>query len=178
MKREDLNFEPFYYVEPPIGINDEVGAAAEYLFKYFEEKKEVELFLKECSLDDFIWVIINLFKHKYARGSLLGAIISETIQEERRPDGVLYFDKFYFREDLDNPKYKFNQEDHFEYLEFDIVNPFPQINAAVEEALSGKQYTKEGDRYILTSDSGIEYIEATPNHFKLKANMSKSKRFH
>lgn len=177
MKREELNLEPFYYVEP-MRIIDDPDESLEFIFKYDKEKTEIENFLKDCNLNDFIWVIITTFREKYASGSLLGAQISDTIQEEKSMNGTLYSDKFNHRKDLDNPKYKFNKDDHFEYLEFEIVPPFMAINNAVEEALNGKSYSKNGNQYILNSDSGIEYIEATPTFFKLKANMNKSKRFH
>lgn len=51
--------------------------------KYDKEKTEIELFLKSCNLKDFIHIIITIFKDKYANGSLLGALISETIKKEK-----------------------------------------------------------------------------------------------
>lgn len=177
MKREDLDFEPFYYVEPMRIIDDPDESIKEF-FKYDQEKTEVKNFLKDCTLNDFIWVVIHIFKNEFADGALLSSFISAIIQKEKQSDGMLYFGKFYHRKDLKNHKCKFNQDDHFEYLEFEIVSPFSQINSAIEDALSGKNYSRSGDKYILTADSGIEYIEATPTFFKLKANMKKSKRFH
>ncbi|WP_144281423.1 hypothetical protein [Chryseobacterium echinoideorum] len=177
MKREKLNFEPFYYVEPMRIIDDPMESFKE-LMKFDEEKTEIENYLKHCTLKDFIWVIVAIFKNEYADGALLSSFISKTITKEKKTDGVLYFKETQYRKDLKSLKFKYNIEDHFEYLEFEFVNPFAQITNTVEEYLIGKNYSKNGDKYTVNSDSGIEYIEATPTFFKLKANMKKSKRFH
>lgn len=177
MKRESLDLEVFYYVEAMKIIDDPIESINE-LMKYDKEKTEIELFLKSCSLKDFIRVIITIFKDKYANGSLLGALISETIKKEKKSDGVLYTKKFEYRQELKSLKFKYNRNDHFEYLEFNITTPFTQIDQIIEESLMGKNHSKNGDKYILNSGSGIEYIEATPSFFKLGANMKISKKFH
>lgn len=177
MKKENLNFEAFYHVEPMKIIDDPIESINE-LMKYEKEKAEVELFLKGCDLKDFIEIIITIFKDKYANGALLGSLISETIQKEKKSDGVLYVKEFQSRKDLESLKFKYNENDHFESMEFGIVRPFTQIDDIVEKSLMGKHYSKNGDRCIVHSDSGIEYIEATSDFFKLGANMKISKRFH
>ncbi len=177
MKREELNLEPFYYVEP-MRIIDDPDESIEAFFKYDKENTEIENFLKDCALKDFIWIIIATFKNNFANGALLSSMISKTLQRQVVSNGTLFIKELSYRNDLKSLRFKYNKDDHFEYLEFEIVTPFMAINNAVEEALNGKSYSKNGNQYILNSDSGIEYIEATPTFFKLKANMNKSKRFH
>ncbi|MFZ4930620.1 hypothetical protein [Chryseobacterium sp. Mn2064] len=177
MKRESLDFEVFYYVEPMKIIDDPIESINE-LMKYDNEKTEIEVFLKSCSLKDFISLIISIFKDKYANGSLLSALISHTIQKQKKSEGILYTKTFLYRSDLKSLKFKYNRNDHFEYIEFNMITPFTQINQTIEESLAGKNYSKNGDKYILHSSSGIEYLEATPTFFKLGANMKISKKFH
>ncbi|MCS4304502.1 hypothetical protein DRF65_02090 [Chryseobacterium pennae] len=177
MKIENLDFGAFYYVEAMKMIDDPIESVNEFM-KFEKEKTEIELFLKDCSLKDFIGVIITIFKDKYANGALLGALISETIQKEKQLNEILYVKKFQYRDDLKSLKFRYNEDDHFESLEFDIIIPFTQISHIIEESLMEKKYSKNGDKYILDSDSGMEYIEATPTFFKLGANMKVSKKFH
>lgn len=177
MKRENLNFEPFYYVEPMRIIDDPIESINEFM-KYDKEKNDIKLFLKDCSVKDFIWAIITIFRDKFADGALLGSFISNTSQKQPVLNEALYIKKPSYRHDLKNFKFKYNSDDHFEYLEFELVNPLTQITNIVEESLTGKNYSKNVNKYLLISDSGIDYIEVTPYSFKLSANMEKSKKFH
>ncbi|MGH1519956.1 hypothetical protein [Chryseobacterium sp. JK1] len=177
MNKESLNFEPFYEVEPMRIIDDPVQSFNE-LMKYDKEKTEIEMFLKDCSIKDLIWVIITLFKDKYANASLLGALVSTAGQKEEKADGVLFHKKFQYRNDLTSLQFKYDKNDHFEYLEFEIIEQFENIHSIIEEALSGKTYVKKANSYILNSNSGIEYIEATSTFFRLNANMKMSQKFH
>ncbi|WP_300687864.1 hypothetical protein [Chryseobacterium sp.] len=47
------------------------------------------------------------------------------------------------------------------------MSPFTQIDDLVEKSLMGKHYSKNGDKYVVNSDSGIEYIEATSDFVKV-----------
>lgn len=177
MKKENLDLSPFYYVDSMKIIDDPIESFGE-LMKYDKEKTEVELFLKDCPLKDFLWVIINLFKNQYANGALLSALIAETLQKEKIEDGNLYRKRSLYRNDVKAFQVKYNTEDHFEYVAFEISDLWDNITDTIENILSDKQYLKNNQRYILNSDSGIDYIEVSPSFFKLKANMNKSKRFH
>ena len=177
IEKENLNLAPFYYVDSMKIIDDPIESFDE-LMKYDKEKTEVELFLKDCSLKDFLWIIMSLFKDQYANGALLSALITETIQKEEKEDGNLYSKRSLYRNDVKAFQFKYNTEDHFEYLVFEISDLLEDITDAVEDLLNDKQYLKNNHRYILNSDSGIDYIEASPSFFKLKANMKRSKRFH
>lgn len=177
MKKEDLNFEPFYYVEPMKIIDDPLLSSNEF-FKYENEKSEIEHFLKNCSLKDFIWVIISIFKNKFANGALLGTLISETIQKNKNKGGTLFIKKMIFRNDLKSLKFHYTNDDFFDFLEFEFVNPYFQINNIITEVLNGKQYSKNGNKYILSSGSGIDYLDITSTFFKLKSNKKNAKKFH
>lgn len=177
MEKEKLNFEPFYDVDSIKIIDDSVESFNE-LMKYEKEKTDVELFLKDCEFKDFLWVVITLFKDKYANGALLSALISETILKEEKSNGKLYHKRSHHRNDLKSLQFKYNNEDHFEYLTFEIPSLLPDITETVEEILNGKNYLKDKNRYTLVSNSGIDYIEISPTFFKLKANMNLSRRFH
>lgn len=177
MRKEDLNFAPFYDVEPMKIIDDPIESFNEFM-KYDKEKTDVELFLKECNLKDFLWVIITLFKDNFANGALLSALISETKEKEEKSDGNIYKKINRYRNDLKSFQVKYNTEDHFEYLAFEIPDSLEDIVDTIEDILSDKKYVKSQNRYVLNSKSGIEYIEASPFFFKLKANMKISKRFH
>ena len=171
-----LNLEPFYYVEPNI-IMDDPTKSIELMFKFDDEKNEIEEFLQKCSMPEFIETLIAIFKENYANGALLASLISENVDRQKTSGGVIYEGKFHYRKDAKNIKYKFNHNDHFESLELELINPFNSISETVEKALSGKQFDLNGGKFTLTSESGIDYLEVDTNHFKLVANMNKSKRF-
>ena len=136
------------------------------------------MFLKDCHLKDFLWVIITLFKNQYANGALLSSFISETEEREKKADGILYHKRNQYRNDVKSMQFKYDSEDHFEYLAFEIPELLEDITDTIEDPLSDQRYLKNNNRYVLKSDSGIDYIEASPSFFKLKAYMNKSKNFH
>lgn len=177
MEKENLDLEVFYYVDPMRIIDDPVESF-NVLMKYDKEKTAIEMFLKDCHLKDFLWVIITLFKNQYANGALLSSFISETVEKEKKADGILYHQRNQYRNDVKSLQFKYDSEDHFEYLVFEIPELLEDITDTIEDPLSDQRYLKNNNRYVLKSDSGIDYIEASPSFFKLKANMNKSKRFH
>lgn len=178
MNKEQLNLEPFYYVEPMRIIDNDPDATFEFFYKYDKEKEKIKDFLKQSSLDDFLWVIISVFKDEFGDGALLSSFISETVSKEDVSNGLIINKKPLHRNDIKSLKFKYTDEDYFDWLEFEITNPLVNIDTIIEEVLAEKEFTKNGNTYTLESNSGIDYINVTPTFFKLKANEAKAKRFH
>ena len=176
MKKEDLNYEPFYYVEPMRFIDDPVEAIA-FMFKYQDEKDEVEEFLKSCSIEDFLWVHVFIFKDDYGDGSLLSSLTTKNTHVEKNDYIEKYKNNPVYRNDIGEVFYTYNKEDQFVSLSFQLTPPLPTIHTVIVDALDGKQYTVANGRYTLESDSGIDYLEVSPSSFTLKANMDKAIRY-
>ena len=81
MKKEDLNYEPFYYVEPMRIIDDPVESI-KFMFKYSDERNEISSFLKNCNTEDFLWVLIRVFKHEYGKASFFLSLVSRIIDKK------------------------------------------------------------------------------------------------
>ncbi|GGB80274.1 hypothetical protein GCM10007424_20480 [Flavobacterium suaedae] len=176
MKKEDLDFELFYYVEP-MKLIDDPDESIEMFFKYDKEKTEFEEFAKTCKTEDILWIIVTMFKDNHAGFAIFSSLISSTSQKEILDNGKIYLENLTYRNDIKNLKSKYTKEDFFEYVEFEFMSPLDDIENVVEQSLGEKQWTKNDNKYILKSDSGIEYIEVKSTKFKLKANMNKAKRF-
>ena len=176
--KEELNFIGYYYQEPMMLDGDPLD-----LFKYAEENAEVRDFLKVCSIEDFIWVIINLFKDKYANGSQLSAHI--TASNWKEDNGVLedniktYIEKPLYRNDIDDITIIYDLEEfvptreHMISFGFNILEPLDDINIVVEEILGNNNFIREGDKYILDENSAIKHLVVRPDYFLLKINESK-----
>lgn len=54
----------------------------------------------------------------------------------------MYTKKFQYRHELKSMKFKYNRNDHFESLEFNMSTPFTQIDQIIEESLIGKNHSK------------------------------------
>lgn len=176
MNKEDLDYEPFYYVQP-LRLIEDPGESVMFFLKYMDEKMAFKDFLKNCSMEDFIWVIVFIFKDEYGSGARLSSFISETVSRVETDEGTEYKDIPSHRKDIKDIYFFYNQLDQFVSFSFQLDPPLATIHQVIAEVLKGKQYSIVDGKYLLESDSGIEYLEVSSSYFKLKANMNKAKNF-
>ena len=179
MKNKDtLDFSGFFKQTPL-----RVGDGGWTMLEFVEEELEVEAFLKKCTIYDFIYVIVTLFKDKYPNTGSFGYFIAQEVEGTTKNNITTYIKKPKHRNDIKEFVWIYNSEDplikhHYFYLKSldikfkDVLN-IEKTKTEIEEALKGKQFTKEANKYIV-EDSAIDYIEITTNSFYLKVNESKT----
>lgn len=171
--RENIPLIGFYHLIPMRLDGDTMD-----LFKYIDEKEEVDNFLRNCSLRDFTYVMVSLFKDTYPNAGGFSYYISENYKKEKvTSDNEISIEKPKHRTDIAEFKwYYYNSpvivsEHHLKKLEFTFSKKENQqdlLNAAME-ALIGKTCTSTSKK-ISVENSPISSIEITDTSFELVIN--------
>ena len=181
MNKQDVNLIGFYYQEP-LQVDGDISNSV--MFKYDDERERVISFLKECSLNDFIYVMIRLFKDKYPDAGLLAAYISERDKSIRQGQkkiesgsSILRDDitQFYWHYHLDELK---NVSYYLEQVTFsfkDEINLEDLINTTIE-SIEGKEFELT-ENTILVKDSAIDRFILSSTQIEIWVNPEKVVRY-
>ena len=171
--RENIPLIGFYHLIPTRLDGDTMD-----FFKYIDEKEVVGDFLKTCSINDFIYVIVSLFKDTYPNAASFSYYISENYKKEEVTEGKeISNEKPKHRTDIAEFKwhYYLSPEIAAEYylkkLEFTFSKKENQQDLldSAEEALVGKTFTTASGE-VSIENSPISSIKITDTAFELIIN--------
>lgn len=174
--KDSLDFSGFFEVTP-LRLDGDVMD----MLKHLDSRGDVRDFLKDCPVEEFIYILVKLFKDTYPDTGGFGYYIGEKQRELRERQLKTTWHTPKYRKDIEEIIYVYDTEDplvNYEFhlismeLKFRILLNTDKVKKEIKEALGGKQYEQDGNKFTV-QDSAIEYLEVSENKFFLKVNESK-----
>lgn len=175
--KRELNFEIFYKVDN-FGIIDDPNLTVDLFAKDIEDEYFFGEFLKKCSFNDFVWVVLTIFKDKYGNGDLLRAFVTESSEIKESDSKLIYFVNKISRSDIYDLICVFSPIEYFKSMEFRFDVESISIENILDSIFGENTYQHDGDKYTFGEKSGIKYLEVnTDGFFKLEVNVNKAIRY-
>ena len=143
--------------------------------KRSEKLNEIKHFLKECTIDDFFYVIIKILKDK----TPVITVFNDVIFPEKYLDEV--FSETRRQKDIKEAQFMIHSSSgkwYYETLEFNFTSE-QQVDSlllSTQECLKDKNLSVIANS-IIVDDCPISKIEITPDNFKIIMNPNKATNY-
>ncbi len=190
MENKNINLDFLYYQR--VAVLDGVDPKEEKL------KKTARVFkknMKEYKLNEVIQLIIYSYKENYAQHKFFSACFYDVktgLDRPQEPEGIGKYDQYMSkqnmaRKDIEHSILRIFKDDYektnarfLKEMELLFVDN-QELKDSVEEALEGKEFSKNEDGEITiykVEDSPIAEIELSPKKFVLRTNSDKWKAYY
>lgn len=174
-RKEELDFSGLYQ-KIPLRLSSDPKDSLEFL-RYMYTDEEVEIFMQTCTIEDYIYVLVTLFKDKCPDTGKLILFISEENWSEKKGSVTKSYRNAKGRKDIEEIIFIHDYSDdlplrgHTISIELKFRTGQQKIGNVLKEVLEDKEMLVEDSQIILNETCPISSIDFDENHLLIKLNL-------
>lgn len=173
--KEELDFSGLYQ-KIPLRLSSDPKDSLEFLNHIYTDE-EVEIFMQTCTIEDYVFVLVALFKDKWPDTGKFILLISEESWSEKNGTVTKSHRSAKGRKDIEEIIFIHDYSEnlplrgHTESIELKFRTHHEKIENILKEVLKDKEILAQGSQIILNEECPISSVDFNESHLLIKLNL-------